>query len=392
MYKSSNDEKKVIGVLSGTSADAVDVALVNIKSDSDEIKLNVEAFESYPIENELRSYILLCSSKEKVHTELICKLNFTIGNLFSDSILSFLKYNNTDRTGIFCIGSHGQTIHHIPSDATFLNYSSRSSLQIGEPSVIAKRTGIDTVADFRVGDIAVGGHGAPLVSYLDYVLFKSSSLSKILLNIGGISNITFLKSDCKEQDVIAFDCGPGNMMIDLLMQKLFNKKFDDNGKIALSGKINSELLSFIKSYDTFIESPIPKTTGREYYGNEFVNEILNIVNSKNISIEDIITTVSEFTVYGITQGINKASGNLDSFELLISGGGVHNEYLLKRLTEEFPRSKIDTAFRNGITPDNKEAVLFALLGYQTMMGIQNNIPSATGANVKTILGKICPAA
>lgn len=391
MYKLRNDEEKVIGILSGTSADAVDVALVNIKSGSDGIDLNVEAFENYPIESELRNYILLCSSKEKVQTELICKLNFTIGNLFSDSILSFLKYTKTVPSDVFCIGSHGQTIHHIPTDETFLNYSNRSTLQIGEPSVIAKRTGIDTVADFRVADISVGGQGAPLVSYLDYILFKSSE-PKVLLNIGGISNITFLKTDCNEDEVVAFDCGPGNMMIDSLIRIFFNKKYDEDGSIAMSGNVNSGLFDFMKSYDSFIESPVPKTTGREYYGEEFLKEILNFSESLGISKQDIITTVSEFTVYGICEGIKHALQSTDSFELLISGGGVHNKYLLKRLSEEFPNVKIDTGFKNGITPDNKEAVLFALLGYQAMSGIQNNIPSATGARVKTILGKICPAA
>lgn len=377
MIEPSDDEKLVLGILSGTSADAVDIALIKIKG-GEKLQLNVEKFDSYPINKELKDYLLLCSSKDKIQTDLICKLNFAVGNLFSDCILSFLHNYNIDASDIYCIGSHGQTIHHIPTIENFLNYNGRSTLQIGEPCLIAKKTGIDTVADFRTADIAIGGHGAPLVPYLDYILFKSEN-PRVLLNIGGIANLTYLKKDCEVEDVIAFDCGPGNMIIDSVSEALFNLEFDQNGEIASKGKVSEILFEYIKSLDDFINQPPPKSTGRELYGKEFVEQILNFSYDNNITPVDIIATVSEYTVYGITNGVSYVLKDTNEFEFLISGGGANNNYLIDRLGKEFSDAKFVCDFPGNVTAENKEAVLFGLLAYQTLKGVKNNIPSATGA-------------
>ena len=220
----------------------------------------------------------------------ICKLNFIIARVYAAAIKSLCRKIDFPLNKVDFIGSHGQTIHHLPKKEKVSGYDSSSTLQIGDPSVIAKLTGVLTVGDFRVGDVALGGQGAPLVPYFDYIIFHSSKMNRALLNIGGISNITVLDKKWKVDDVIAFDTGPGNMLIDYLTKKFFDKDYDKDGKIAMQGKINLELFDFLKHNDAFIERRPPKSTGREYYGKEFLSSLIK--KFKKISHEDIIRTVT----------------------------------------------------------------------------------------------------
>jgi anhydro-N-acetylmuramic acid kinase len=297
-----------------------------------------------------------------------------------------IKINLTD---VDLIGSHGQTIHHLPKKEIFFGYECASTLQIADPAVIAKLTEITTIGDFRTGDVALGGQGAPLVPYFDYILFHSKRKNRALLNIGGISNFTILNKKHTAKDVIAFDTGPGNMMIDILTKKFFNKDFDKDGAIAASGKINEELFKALIKDDNYIDKQPPKSTGREYYGEEFLTDI--ITNFKSISNEDILSTITRFTAYSVWRNYDlfiKDETVID--ELFVSGGGARNKFLMKQLKEFFGKKiSIKNVKKLGISPDAKEAICFAVLANETISGNPSNIPRVTGASKETILGKIC---
>ncbi|MCX6165256.1 MAG: anhydro-N-acetylmuramic acid kinase, partial [Ignavibacteriae bacterium] len=381
-------ERKVVGILSGTSVDAVDVALLHIKSTGFNTSIQVIDFQSFKIPNNLKEYILKCSRKGENDVEDICKLNFLIGRLFANCINKFLKARNISNKSIDLIGSHGQTIYHIPKISNEFGIKTKSTLQVGDPSVIANLTGIVTIGDFRNADVAVDGDGAPLVPYLDYILFTDKNKSRILINIGGIANLTYLKKNCKIDEVIAFDSGPGNMLIDGLCREFFDLEYDKDSKIALKGNVNKNLFEYICNKDKYFKSNPPKSTGREYYGKEFLKKIIN--KSRKISKEDIIRTVTEYTAYSIYYNIKHFIGNINISEILVSGGGAENLIIMNSLKSYFSESLIGKFKYKGINTANKEAVLFAVLANETISQNYNNVPSATGAKKKVILGKICP--
>ncbi|MDQ3019335.1 MAG: anhydro-N-acetylmuramic acid kinase [Bacteroidota bacterium] len=383
----AKNQKIVAGILSGTSVDAVDVALVRISGCGVNTRVSVIDFESYPISTKLKKFILKCSSKKKSNVEEICKLNFILGSLFASSIKKIVKKNNLKAGDIDLIGSHGQTIYHSPMNEKLFGFNSKSTLQVGEPSVIANQTGITVIGDFRKADLSAGGEGAPLVPYLDYILFRHKTLNRAYVNIGGISNVTYLKKSCKQEDVIAFDSGPGNMIIDYIMKKFLNRKFDDKGKIAASGKVNEDLFKYICSKDKFYKRAPPKSTGREYYGEKFVEEILKKFN--NLNSNDIIATFTKYTAFTIRFVLKNCNYKVD--ELIVSGGGAKNLALMKFIKEYFKNVRVSVIKRSGINPDNKEAVLFAVLANELVSGNRANMTSVTGSNKNVFLGKICVA-
>jgi anhydro-N-acetylmuramic acid kinase len=380
-------EMMIIGILSGTSLDGVDVVLTKISKFGENTEISIIDFLTNPYPQDLKQYILKCSSKISSNVEDICRLNFILGHFFADSIKILLKNNNLDSDSIDLIGSHGQTIFHIPKIENIFSFETKSTLQIGDPAVIANLTGINTIGDFRIADVAVGGDGAPLVPYMDYILFNTKEFSRILVNIGGISNITFLKKGGNFDDVLAFDTGPGNMLIDGLMRKLLQKELDINGEIANSGKINRELFNFIYKSDYYINIPPPKSTGREFYNDDFIQLIID--NSGSIYIEDIIRTVTEFTSHTIFEAISNHINDINIKEILVSGGGAFNRCIMKSLTDHFKGKEVKQLEYNGITIENKEAVLFAILANETIHGNSANIKSVTNAKQNVILGKIC---
>lgn len=381
-------ERKVIGVLSGTSVDAVDVVLTNIKGNGINTLIQVIDYQSFSIPEKIKDYVLKCSRKNENDVEHICMLNFLIGKLFANSINKFLKSRKIPNNTIDLIGSHGQTIYHIPYVKNLFGIKTKSTLQIGDPSVIANLTGIVTVGDFRTADVAVGGDGAPLVPYLDYVLFNHEKKSRVLVNIGGIANLTFLKRNGNIDDVIAFDTGPGNMMIDGLCKKFFGIKFDKDSKIALNGNVDKNLFEYICKEDIYFKSKPPKSTGREYYGKLFQDKIIK--NSGKKKKEDVIRTVTEYTAYSIYYNILHFVKCSEISEILISGGGAENTVIMNSLKTYFNNSEVKKLEYKGINTDNKEAVLFAVLANETISMNYNNVPSATGSKKKVLLGKICP--
>lgn len=380
--------RRILGILSGTSADAIDCVLTEISGCGVNSQIKVKSFFSYPIKKDLKKYILERSGHKTIKIEDVCSLNFLIANEFAKVIQLSLKKFGLNAKQIDLIGSHGQTIFHKPETEKLFGFKQRSTLQLGDPSVIANLTGITTVGDFRTADCAVGGHGAPLVSYLDSVVFRHKTLNRILLNIGGIANMTFVPSlKNKNKEIIAFDSGPGNMLIDGAMMKLFGKHYDKDCTTAKKGTHNKPLLKYLLAKDKYFEKDFPKTTGREYYGEKFLDEVLKKFRSLNKY--DIVRTITDYTAHTIIMNIEMLlAKGYKADELLISGGGLKNKIILMHF-KNYLNLKISEAKQSGINAENKEAVLFALLANEAVSGVQANIPSVTGASKKVILGKIC---
>ena len=377
----------VVGLMSGTSVDCIDAALLSITGCGTSTKFKQLAFVSHPYPKGFREYVLKNSLPGTGIVETISTLNILIAQFFADAVKAVARKARTPLAKIDLIGSHGQTIHHLPTTQRLFGKSVRSTLQIGDPSTIAKLTGIVTVGDFRTGDMALGGQGAPLVPYFDFLAFRSAKKSRALLNIGGIANITLLPKNCSVRDVLAFDTGPGNMIIDALIKKLFRKEFDENGAVASKGRILTDVIRFMLAHSYLRKAP-PKSTGREVFGKMFVDEILR--RTRGARKQDIVATVTEFTPLTIYQQYSqflRKRCRLD--ELIVSGGGAHNEYIMDALHRYFAPAKIMTSDELGISSDSKEAVCFALLANETISGNPSNVPSVTGARTTTILGKIC---
>jgi anhydro-N-acetylmuramic acid kinase len=375
--------------MSGTSLDGVDVALVEIEGNSTFTKLNLIGFLEYPFPIGLKDKLLKNSVKETSNVEDISQLNFLIPHIYYDAIKTLCEDINFSLDKIDLIGTHGQTIQHLPKKQNYFNYEISSTLQIGDPAVLAKLSGIITVGDFRTGDMALGGEGAPLIPYFDYILFHSHQKNRALLNIGGISNFTILNKEKGLKDVLAFDVGPGNMLIDTVTKKLLNKDFDKDGDIARSGKLNEKLFDALKLNDNFIERNPPKSTGREYYGERFLVELLEIF--KDVKNEDWLNTITKFTSYGIYRNYEKfIKDDTKIDELIVSGGGAKNKFLYECLNNDFcDEIEIKIIDDIGVSSDAKEAICFAVLANETISGNPTNIPRTTGALRPTILGKIC---
>jgi anhydro-N-acetylmuramic acid kinase len=314
----------------------------------------------------------------------VSRLNFLLGELFAEA----LARAGVPLDTIKLIGSHGQTIFHEGDPVEFLGRRFASTLQIGEPAVIAARTGIETVADFRTADIAHGGKGAPLVPFLDYRLFRHPQIARIALNIGGIANITVIPAAAERFEVVAFDTGPGNMVIDALVSHMTRARqhYDRDGRIARRGKVHARLLDSMLGDPYFAFEP-PKTAGREQFGQEFVNGLI----ATGLPLPDLIATATELTARSIAQAILGSVSEEDHIrEVIASGGGVHNRQIKRRLRELLPHLTINTSDVYGIDPDAKEAIAFAVLAHEFIQGRPGNLPSATGARHPVLLGKSSP--
>ena len=356
--------------MSGTSLDGIDVAIVDIRGK----RISVEAFHTTPYPARVRQAILGVSSAAD-----IARLHFLLGELYAEAVLK-------SKLRPELIACHGQTIHHEGEAVSYLGRKIASTLQIGEAAVIAERTGIPVVSDFRPRDIAAGGHGAPLVPFVDYLLFRHRRLGRVALNIGGIANITAIPGGATADQVVAFDTGPGNMVIDALVSEHTQgkSKFDRDGRLAAKGHVNKRLLDQLVSGSYYRKRP-PKTAGREQYGREYVERLL----ATRLPMPDLIATATALTAAAIALAIERfAPMRVD--ELIVSGGGARNPRIMDHLAALLPGVAIATSSDFGIDIDAKEAIAFAILGYQTWRGRPSNLPSATGARRPVILGKITP--
>jgi anhydro-N-acetylmuramic acid kinase len=381
------ETKVIVGLMSGTSADGVDVAVVEVKGNGKGTKIKTIGWRTFPFEKDLKWLILKNSQPETSRVDEICRLNFLIAQIYADSILKTLEELNLKPSEVDLIGSHGQTIQHLPNAVEMFGYRVKSTLQIGDPGVIAKLTGIPTVGNFRIGDVALGGEGAPLVPYFDYLIFGSDEINRLVLNIGGIANFTVLKRNCDVEGVIAFDTGPGNMVVDALVKIFFRKDYDEDGKIAQSGTVSQELLSKMSQHPFIAKKP-PKSTGREEFGSAFVEKILKWSEEISLDPKDIIATVSEFTAYAVYKNYEFfIKPNVEIDEIIVSGGGAKNKFMVSSL-ERYFKVPVKLSDEFGISSDAKEAICFAVLANETISGNPANIKSVTGAVKRTILGGV----
>jgi anhydro-N-acetylmuramic acid kinase len=384
---SAKKKKLVVGLMSGTSADGIDAVLVEVTGSGAGTRVRELEFQTYPYHPALKKFILKNSDPDTARLDDVTRLNVLLAELFADAVKKIVRRSGRKLEKIDLIGSHGQTIQHQPLLKTMFGQRIRGTLQIGSPSVIAKLTGVATVGDFRLADVAVGGSGAPLVPYVDYILLRSRKRTRAALNIGGIANLTLLPRGCSLKDVIAFDTGPGNMVIDSLAQKFFGKSYDRGGAIASRGRLLASLLSWMVRHPYLKRRP-PKSTGREMFGRPFIREILR--RSKGEAKEDIIATASEFTALSIYLGYRqflRRRATVD--ELLVSGGGSRNDYVMNALRRYFSGAKVSTTDNTPLPSRAKEAICFAVLANETMSGNPSNVMGATGATRETILGTIC---
>ena len=365
-----------IGLMSGTSLDGVDVCLASHENNHHELI----AFRSYPYSEELKQKILKASRLDSSNVQLICSLNKELGITYVNAIQKFLEDTNTLIDDISFIANHGQTIWHNPEsiDGTY-----PSTLQIGDASYISYKFNKTVVYDFRSLDISADGCGAPLVPVVDYLLFKEKAPA-ILLNIGGISNITYISKNKKQEEVVAFDTGPGNMLIDGLMMKLYNLPYDEDGKVASSGVLSNELLDTLMQ-DEYYDLPYPKSTGREKYSDSYIDYILDLGKKLNLKNEDIIRTVTTLTACVIKHQVKKFFKDFDGV-LIAAGGGCNNPVLMNELrSNDYTLQKIDDY---NISADAKEAYAFAILGYLRLTNQASNLRSVTGSSDNLSLGSI----
>ncbi|MFZ5518110.1 MAG: anhydro-N-acetylmuramic acid kinase [Candidatus Zhuqueibacterota bacterium] len=384
----NKDTRLAIGLMSGTSMDGIDAALVQIKGSGESTSLELIHFAMLPYPDTLREALLTMSQPGNGTVEQICQMNFIVGEYFADAALEICRQAGIDERQVDFIGSHGQTVHHLPTPRRVFDKWSRSTLQIGESGIIANRTGIVTVANFRSADMAENGQGAPLIPNFDYLLFQSKEKNRVLLNIGGIANYTILKKGGEKADVIAYDTGPGNMVINALMKILFNQDFDEDGAVALRGIVAEEVLNELKQHEYFSKA-IPKSTGREEFGNTFVLKLLERTEKLRLSSEDIIATATELTAWAIADAFKFSAVHLNEVdELIVSGGGVYNRAMMASLKRKFRNSQVLTTTDFGIPADAKEAICFAVLANETISGNPANLPTVTGASRSVILGTI----
>jgi anhydro-N-acetylmuramic acid kinase len=333
----------------------------------------------------VRDSIFRLFRPETSSVDAISSINFLLGELFADAALAAIKSTSLTTEQIDLIASHGQTIWHDPIGKNISGRTIQSTFQIGEPSIIAARTGITIVADFRPADMAHGGQGAPLVSYPDWILFGDPNITRTVQNIGGIANVTYLPAGGDIDDVIAFDTGPGNMLIDAAVDRLFGLPFDKNGDIASHGHINESLLSRLMS-NPFFDTPPSKSTGRELFGTQFLDDLLK---NTNVKAEDIVATLTAFTARTIADQYKRWLPQMPD-EVILGGGGAHNRTLWKMLEKKLSPARFRTHEEFRIPGDAKEAIAFAILGSETIRGVPSNVPSATGASKRVVLGKIIP--
>ena len=386
----------IAGVMSGTSADGINVALVQIESTRISAgspehagrrpAIRLIGQSEFPYSAKVRAAVLAAMNASEAEVANLARLNWLLGELYADAVIATQQ---KFRTRVGLVGCHGQTLYHQGKAESFLGKRISATWQTGEAAVIAARVGAPVVSDFRPADMAAAGKGAPLVPYLDYLWFCDQRVGRIVQNIGGIANLTAIPARAKPYQLLAFDTGPGNMVIDGVMQELFNRPFDHEGKIAASGEVIEPVLKRMLRAPFFVAKP-PKTAGREEFGREFVSDLLQ--ECARARKQDVVATATALTARSISDAVTGfvLSKSGDFRELVVSGGGAKNATLITMLAEELAPKGIVVRFSDefGLPSEAKEAVAFAVLAYETWLRRPSNVPSATGAKRPAILGKI----
>jgi len=371
--------------MSGTSLDGIDVAIIDITGSGFKSKINVLTSHSVPYPRKVRE-ALLSVSNVSTQTGDIARLNFLLGELYVEALEETVERAEIPLGSIKLIGCHGQTIFHEGQGAQYLGKKVASTFQIGESSVISERTGIDVISNFRERDMAAGGKGAPLVPYLDYLLLRHRGRGRVAVNIGGIANLTAIPPNTSTDRVIAFDSGPGNMVIDQLVSRITSGRqlFDRDGAMAASGQPDPKLLAKLLR-DKYFRAKPPKTAGREQYGADFVTKLLDT----ELSSEDLIATATALSAESIALGIrNFVMTEMRVDEVFVSGGGTHNPTLMRMLRKALDPIPVMLTTEMGLDVDAKEAIAFAVMAYETAHSRPSNVPMATGAKKSVVLGKM----
>ncbi|MBE7463512.1 MAG: anhydro-N-acetylmuramic acid kinase [Planctomycetes bacterium] len=391
------DPMLVVGLISGTSCDGVDAALCEITgSGRGSLRIKLIAFVTEPYSARMQDRILAVSRGE-AQTEDVCRLNFRVGSTFARAAAAVIEKAGMQPQDVHLVGSHGQTVAHLPPRmdpgilATGVTERIGSTLQIGEPAMIAEQLGVPVVFNFRARDMAAGGQGAPLVPYVDYLLLTHDERARLAVNIGGISNFTFLPPNGNPEDVLAFDTGPGNMLIDAMIQLMTVGKqlYDKDGALAAQGQVDGYILSHLLKHP-FLQRKPPKSTGREEFGVKYARELYEWGIKRSVRPTDILRTVTDFTAISLHLAyVNWIKSKHAVGEIVLSGGGALNPVLMARLRHEFGSVAIHLSDDYGMPVKAKEAMAFALLAREAIQGRPGNLPSATGADGPRVLGQVC---
>src|SRR5258708_4693489 len=379
----------VLGIMSGTSADGIDVALVRMSGRT----ARLENFAAIPFPGRVREAILRMGEGRATTTGEISQLNFLLGEIFADAALAACRKFRVRPSEIGVIGSHGQTVFHQGTPASFCGRNVASTLQIGDPSVIAGRTGITTVGDFRPADMAAGGQGAPLVPFVDYLLYRDARVGRAALNIGGDLYVYLIPPAAEILDVFFFCFWSGNIGLDGLLRHFTRgrKTFDRNAEMAGRGQVLPGLLADLLR-DTYFSKAPPKTAGREQYGEKYVRRLLAHRKARRARVEDVVRTATILTALSIVDAIHRfVPARAGVSELIVSGGGAHNPLIMAQMEAALPQIRLRTSDEFGVPGDAKEAFAFAVLGWETLHGRTSNVPGATAARKAVALAKVCYA-
>ena len=384
---------RVLGLMSGTSADGIDVALVRVIGRGRNLRARLERFCTFPYPAAARRAVLRVANANHqavVSVAEISQLHFLLGELYAEAVQRACRRFRVSLKRIDLIGCHGQTVYHQPARETFAGRRIASTLQLGEAQVLAERTGIPVVSNFRPRDLAAGGQGAPLVPFVDYLLYCHPRRGRVALNLGGIANVTAIPAGARPEQVIAFDTGPGNMVIDAVVEHVTRgrQRFDRNGALAARGRVLEALLRRLLRHPYLLRRP-PKSTGREEFGLAYAEKFLRATG--RASAADTGRTATELTVQSIAAAFRRfvfPRARVD--DVILAGGGARNAFLIRRLKEELPGVRFIPAGKLGVDEKAKEAFAFAVLAYLTWRGRPGNLPSATGAKRRVILGTVVP--
>jgi anhydro-N-acetylmuramic acid kinase len=379
----------VIGLMTGTSADAVDAALVRLRGSGLDAAHELLAYRETPFEPALRREVLEVANAAVLEPERLMRLDAALGERYASAVLELLAAERFDPRRVDAIGSHGQTVRHLPRH---VGGGEALTLQIGSASILAERTGIAVVSGFRTRDTAAGGEGAPLVALADWWLFRSREESRVLLNVGGIANVTWLPKKGGLKDVAAFDTGPGNAVVDALVRIASGgaQGYDEEGARAARGRVSEALLAELLA-DPFFALPPPRSTGREKFGDRYADQLREVALEMGLSDDDILATAVELTAASVARGIEqflRPRGNVDA--VYVSGGGARNATLMAALARRVAPARLTPLAGLGVPPEAKEALAFAFLAHQTLCGLPGNVPVATGAERAVVLGHITP--
>lgn len=384
-------ERIVGGLMSGTSLDGVDAAVARLSGSGRGMGVELLSFVSVPYPEALRALLLRNSAPGTSSVLDLSQLNVRLADVYAEALAQAAAAAGLGLADLDLVGSHGQTVHHVPDPAPCAGAAVTSTLQIGDPSVLANRTGVPVVGDFRVADMALGGQGAPLVPYFDYVYFTDEHETRGLLNLGGIGNITVLPAGAAPGDVFAFDTGPGNMVVDALVREHFGRGWDDRGRLAAQGRASDAVLAGLLEDPYFVQPP-PKSTGRERFGAAFVERLVAACRAgmDDPTPHDFLATATVLTALSVYQAYARFVRDRHRLDVLVvSGGGKHNDFLMDRLANAFAPIPVRPADAYGLDADAKEALCFAVLAHETLNGVPTNLPTVTGASRPTLLGKIC---